>query len=199
MQMKSAFFTRIAVIVIAISTMSLTANAQKATAKTAQKTTAKAAAPEYTTSKNNVVSINPFPLMWGQINVQLEHKMGPKNSISVNAGYWSWSEYWAAFNVGASYKWYFDIFEENKSALNGLAVGPRIDFEYWQTSRDWGWLDYSNYPSLRIGAEVSYKWVFGDGKWAVEPNVKLTIPIMKKDYGFSPYNYGYGVNVGYCF
>jgi hypothetical protein len=194
MQMKSAFLTRIAVIVIAISTMSLAANAQK--------TTAKAAAPDYTTSKNNVVSINPVSLIYGSINVSLEHKMGTKNSISVNAGYWSRNEWWAAFNVGASYKWYFDAFEENKSALNGLAVGPRIDFEYWQTSRDWAWLglsEYDDYPSLRIGAEVSYKWVFGDGKWAVEPNFKLTIPIIKKDYGFTLQSYGYGVNVGYCF
>lgn len=161
--------------------------------------TVSASAIEYTTANDDVVSINPFSLIWGQLNAQWEHKMGTNNSISGNAGLWMQESDWNAFNIGASYKWYLDLFEEGKKSLNGLAVGPRIDMAYWFNSTDWQpGLERDNFVSFGIGGEVSYKWVFGSGKWAVEPVIKYTIPLVKKDY-VSPNDYGLGVNIGYCF
>ena len=160
-------------------------------------TTANAA--DYTTSKDKVVSINPFSFMWGDFSAKLEIKKSPNNSISFDVGIWSYYDNWTGFKLGASYKWYIDLFEEKKSSLNGLALGPRVDLAYWSTNYDWGAYAYESYPSLGIGAEVSYKWVFGGGKWAVEPNIKFSFPVMRKKYGFTPQDHGYGVSVGYCF
>jgi len=124
--------------------------------------------------------------------------MGTNNSFTVTAGYWDWGWDYYALNVGAAYKWYVDPFEEGKKSLNGLAVGPRLDFYYNDYSGPYSNL-YEAYSTFTIGAEVSYKWVFGSGKWAVEPLFNFSIPVVKKDYGFTPQSFGWGVNLGYCF
>jgi len=157
-----------------------------------------AADKNYTTSKSKVVSINPLSLTYGRINAALEMKMGTDNSFTVTAGYWDWGWDYYALNVGAIYKWYIDAFEEKKSALNGLAVGPRADLFYNSYNGRYA-SDYDSYTTITIGAEVSYKWVFGEGKWAVEPNFSFGIPVTKKRYGYSFQNWGWGVNIGYCF
>jgi hypothetical protein len=156
-------------------------------------------AAKYTTSKDKVVSLNPFALTWGYFNVQLEKKMGTNNSGTISLGYNYYWENWTGLYVGASYRWYLDPFEEGKKSLNGLSVGPRVDVVYWSIDSDYKWADYGSYLGITIGAEVSYKWVFGDGKWAVEPGFNFGIPLVKKNYGFSPQAYGWGVNLGYCF
>ena len=153
---------------------------------------------DYTTSKSKVVSVNPISLTYGRINASLETKMGADNSFTVTAGYWDlgWGD-WYALNIGASYKWYLDLFEEGKKSLNGLALGPRADF--YQNSYSGTYRDYDSYSTFTIGAEVSYKWVFGEGKWAIEPNLSFAFPVTKKRYGFAWQGHGWGVNVGYCF
>ena len=162
-----------------------------------------AADKNYTTSKNKVVSLEPFDFLFnGRINATFETKMGASNSLTINGSYWDLSKYWSAFGLGASYRWYLDPFEEGKKALNGLSVGPRIDFFFWT-------YDYSSVisghksetsSSFAIGGEVNYKWAFGDGgKWVIEPTLKLMFPVRKAD-GLSGYSsYGFGVNLGYAF
>ena len=100
---------------------------------------------------------------------------------------------WAsAFGIGGAYRWYFDPFSEGKSSLNGLFVGPRLDFFMWS------WYDGEvTYSTLAIGAEVNYKWTFSN-KWVVEPTVKFVFPVMIES-GYSYTNYGFGVNLGYAF
>jgi hypothetical protein len=151
----------------------------------------------YTTSKNKVVSVNPVSLSYGKVNVSLESKMGTSNSFTGTFGYWNWQYDYTAINIGVSYKWYIDAFEEGKNALNGLAIGPRLDYYFWNYSGNNPY--YKEYSGFDIGAEVSYKWVFGNGKWAVEPLISFGFPILKNDYNYKPQNYGWGVNLGYCF
>ena len=168
-------------IVLLFAAMSLTTNAA-----------------DYTTSKSKVVSINPLSLTYGRLNASLEFKQGTSNSLTVTAGYWDWGWGYSALNVGASYKWYIDAFDEGKKSLNGLAVGPRADFYYNNYSGSYSSI-YDSYSTFTIGAEVSYKWVFGDGKWAVEPNFSFGIPLTKNRSGYAWQSWGWGVNIGYCF
>ena len=152
-------------------------------------------AASYTTSKGAVISVDPVDLINGRLNATYEKKLSPSNSLTINGSYWMYNSYLNAFGVGASYRWYLDPFEEGKKAMNGLSVGPRLDFYYW--SYDYLGFDHS-WSTLAIGAEVNYKWVFSD-KWSVEPTIKFAIPILKEK-GYDYYtNYGFGVNIGYCF
>lgn len=157
-------------------------------------------AADYTTPKSKVVSIDPIDLINGRINATFENKMSATNSFTINASYWSFNKYLSAGGVGASYRWYIDPFEEGKKSLNGLSVGPRLDFFYW--TYDWSeWhMDNYSYTTLAIGGEVNYKWAFGDGgKWIIEPSIKIAFPILKEK-GYDHYtNYGFGVNIGYAF
>jgi len=156
-------------------------------------------AADFTTSKDKVVSVDPLDLLIdGRINATFEKKLSPKNSFTVNATYWGYDKYATAFGLGASYRWYFDLFEEGKSSLNGLSVGPRLDFFFWNRSYNNPSLEDVTYSTLAIGGEVNYKWVFGGGKWAVEPTIKFVIPVLKES-GYSYTNYGLGINLGYCF
>ena len=153
------------------------------------------ATPSYTTSKGAALVVDPVDLINGRINLTYEKKLNSKNSFTINASYWNWADWLSAFGVGASYRWYLDLFEEGKTGMNGLSVGPRADIFFW--SYDAG--NTHSYSTVAIGGEANYKWVFGDGKWAVEPTIKLTIPIVKEK-GYNYYsNYGFGVNIGYCF
>ncbi|MCL2039285.1 MAG: hypothetical protein FWG85_02520 [Bacteroidetes bacterium] len=153
-------------------------------------------AAEYTTSKSKVVSVDPLDLINGRINATFENKMSAKNSFTVNASYWSYWDWLSAMGIGGSYRWYIDPFEEGKSALNGLSLGPRVDMFYWSSN-----FEYDDpWVTLAIGAEVNYKWAFGDGgKWSVEPTIKFMFPVVKgKKYTYYT-NYGFGVNLGYAF
>ena len=184
-------------------TVKKAATKSNTTKTTATKTVAQVA-PKYTTARENVICINPLALLIGYIGVDYERKLSPDNSFRAELGYWHFSDWWTAVDVGASYRWYFDPFEENKSALNGLSLGPRIEVSYWSSSYgDWYWSLNPKYKKnqtrISIGGEVSYKWVFGSGKWALEPTFKLVFPVVKEDYGFTTSSFGYGVNFGYCF
>jgi hypothetical protein len=156
-----------------------------------------ASAASYTTGANNVISINPVGLIDGRLNATFEHKLAPKNSLTVNASYWGLDDWASAFGIGASYRWYFDPFEEGKSAINGLSVGPRLQFYQWSYDYDLPYLEDFSYSSLSLGVEVGYKWVFSS-KWVVEPTFNYAFPIMKKS-GYSFADYGWGVNLGYAF
>lgn len=156
------------------------------------------ASADYTTNKTSVISVDPLDLInAGRINAIYETKFGnANNSLTINGSYWSWSEYGSAIGAGVSYRWYLDPFKEGKKALNGLSLGPRLDYYYWTWDFFAGYSDYS-YSTLAIGGEVNYKWVF-DNQWVVEPNIKFGIPILKESGG-SYTSYGFGLNLGYAF
>ena len=152
-------------------------------------------AASYTTSKGAAISIDPIDLINGRVNLTYEKKLGANNSLTINGSYWSWASWLSAFGVGASYRWYIDPFDEGKTTMNVLSVGPRADFFFW--SYDLSYVDHT-YTTFAIGAEVNYKWTFSD-KWIVEPTLKLMIPV-KKESGYDYYNnYGFGVNLGMAF
>jgi hypothetical protein len=150
-------------------------------------------AASYTTSKSKVVSVNPISLTWGQLNLQYEQKISAKNSFTVDAGFWSPGGDWTAINIGAAYRWYFDLFEEGKGALNGLSVAPRVALSLWSNSH----AHVDGFTGLSLGADVAYKWVFGEGKWAVEPVLRYGFGVMTGAY--TPQAYGFGVNLGMTF
>jgi len=155
---------------------------------------------ENITSKDKVISVNLVSLTYGRVNASLEFKMEPNNSFTLTAGYWDRGSDWYAFNVGASYKWYIDAFEENKKSLNGLAVGPRLDFYYNDYNGTISNIyNPEGYPIFMVGAEASYKWVFGEGKYAIEPNFSFGFPVNKKKGEKAMQQYGFGINLGYCF
>jgi len=152
-------------------------------------------AASYTTKKGSVLSVDPVDFINGRINLTYEKKLSTNNSFTINGSFWSYYSYLTAFGAGASYRWYLDPFEESKTALNGLSVGPRADIYFW--SYDNHGIDHS-YSTVAIGAEVNYKWAFSD-KWSIEPTIKFMFPV-KKEKGYDFYrNYGFGVNIGYCF
>jgi len=155
------------------------------------------AAALHSTNHASVISIDPLDLLFeGRITATYEQKLSTRNSFTVNAIFWNHSKDAFAFGVGGSYRWYFDLFEEGKSSLNGLSIGPRLDFLFW----DWAGNDEkkaASFSTLALGGEVNYKWVF-DGKWSVEPTIKFVIPVLRKS-GYSYTNHGVGVNLGYCF
>ena len=152
----------------------------------------------FTTSENAVISVDPIDLLFeGRINATYEKKLNVKNSFTMNATYWHYSSHGSAFGVGGSYRWYFDLFEEDKSALNGFSVGPRADVFFWNWNYDDPNSKNTTYTTLALGGEVNYKWVF-DSKWSVEPTIKFVFPVVKQS-GYKYTNYGLGVNLGYCF
>jgi hypothetical protein len=160
-----------------------------------------ASAAKFTTNSKSILSVDPVDLINGRVNVTYEMADplfgGKNNSLTVSGSYWGYSEWLTAFGVGASYRWYLDPFDEGKRSLNGLSVGPRLDFYYWGYDY-YGFSD--SWSTLAIGAEVNYKWVFAKGKFSVEPTFKFTFPILKPDYGYFGYtNWGFGVNLGYAF
>jgi len=152
----------------------------------------------YSTNKEAVFSIDPIDLLFeGRISAVYEKKLSAKNSFTVNASFWDYDRNSSAFGVGASYRWYFDLFEEGKSSFNGLSVGPRLDGYFWNRRYNEPSKKDNSYSTLAVGGEVNYKWVFND-KWSVEPTIKFVIPIVRKaEYGYP--NHGVGVNLGYCF
>ena len=153
-------------------------------------------AASYTTTKGAVISIDPVDFINGRINATYESKLNAINSFTANATYWHWNKHGSAFGIGGSYRWYIDLFEEKKSALNGLSIGPRADFFFWSWSYDNPILDDKTYSTFAIGGEVNYKWVFD--KWSVEPTIKFGIPLLKEK-GYDYTSYGFGINLGYCF
>jgi hypothetical protein len=142
------------------------------------------------------IYVNPFALIVGMIDVGYEQKLSPENSFTVNANYWSYYD-WRAIGLGASYRWYFNewansTFNLNKKSLEGLSVGPRVEFYSWSWGGSSTFNNYDSYTSFGIGAEAGYKWVFAGG-WTIEPGVKFVFPIGGKDY--NSYN-SYGGNLG---
>lgn len=143
---------------------------------------------------NYSLSVDPGELLLKNVlNVTFEYKLSPKNSFTVVGSYYNYNEWWKAYGIGGSYRWYIDLFKEGKNGLNGFSVGPMLRASWWN-------FDYNGYTGdtetlVAIGAEAAYKWVFSGG-WTVEPILRLSFGVSEiSSLGYEPI--GAGINVGY--
>lgn len=143
------------------------------------------------------VSIDPIDFLVSKVfNATYEQKISPTNSFTVFASYYDYSDYWSAYGIGASYRWYLtDVIQDNESPIGGLSVGPMARISFWDyTGPNPLNLDYGG-SLFVIGAEAAYKFTFG--QWYIEPILRLGFAVSKLDYlGYDPM--GGGINVGYA-
>ncbi len=154
------------------------------------------ASAQKTIGAENAISANPLGLVIGIFNATFEHKLSQENSFTINALYYSIGDWWTAFGVGGSYRWY--LFPQDKKPFEGFGFGPFVSVEYWKS--DYSALyDYLGYDDggamVSIGAEAAYKWNFGG--FVVEPVVRYALPLMSFS-GLSYQSYGLGCNLGYA-
>ncbi len=145
---------------------------------------------------SRALSVDPIDFLVSKVfNATYEHQLNEKNSLTIFGSYYSYSDYWAAYGIGASYRWYLtDVFDDSKTPIEGLSVGPmaRVSFWDWSGPSYWNW-DGGTY--VVIGAEAAYKFNFGN--WFVEPIVRLGFAVSDID-GLDYDPFGGGVNVGYA-
>lgn len=142
---------------------------------------------------HQAITTNPFGLIWGMLNASYEQQIAPKNTFTVNATYWSYSDWWTGISVGGSYRFY--LMQEKERAIKGFSFGPLAQLTYWGVDTDY--YDYDGGIDISIGAEASYKWIF-EGGWTVEPTFRLFFPLMNIEGLGGLNNYGFGANVGYA-
>jgi len=140
------------------------------------------------------ISIDPLDFLISKVfNATYEHQLSKDNSLTVFASYYNYSEYWSAYGIGASYRWYLSgVLKDEKFPIEGLSVGPMARVSFWDS--DFYQLDDDNSVYIVIGGEAAYKWVFND--WMVEPILRLGIGLTEINAGYS--GWGAGVNVGYA-
>lgn len=141
------------------------------------------------------ISIDPFDFVVSKtLNATFEYKLSSENSFTIAGSYYKYNDWWSAFGIGGSYRWYIDLFKEGNRALTGFSVGPCARLSFWT------WDAYGSTSSetqLSLGGEAAYKWIFKGG-WSVEPILRLTFGVLDVpglDYG----GWGAGVNLGYSF
>ena len=143
------------------------------------------------------VSIDPIDFLVSKVfNATYEHKLSPANSFTVFVSYYDYSDYWSAFGIGASYRWYLrDIIQDNETPIGGLSVGPMARISFWDyTGPNPLRLDYDG-SLFVIGAEAAYKFTFDN--WYIEPILRLGFAVSKLDnLGYDPM--GGGINFGYA-
>ena len=138
---------------------------------------------------SNAISINPFALVWSWVDITYETQLSPTNSLTIFGSFYS-SGWWTSYGIGASYRWYLDLFKDGKSPIEGFSVGPRAAVNWWSWDNYYGYIgDNDNHIGFAIGGEAGYKWVWGG--FMVEP--LITLMFGSNDYG----SWG-GVNVGYA-
>jgi len=148
-------------------------------------------------AKNYTKAITGDPLdflLSKVFNVTYEHQISKDNSFTIFASYYNYSEYWSAFGIGGSYRWYLsNVLKDEKIPIEGLSVGPMIRASFWTS--DYYDFEDANSIYVVIGGEAAYKFIFDD--WVVEPIIRLGIGVTDvENLGYS--GWGAGVNVGYA-
>ncbi len=140
------------------------------------------------------LTVDPIDFLVSKtLNATFEFKLNPKNSFTINGSYYAYSDWWKGYGLGASYRWYIDLFNEGKKALNGFSVGPMVRASWW--TYEFGGYKADTEMYVAIGAEAAYKWVFSGG-WTIEPIVRLGFGVTDVT-GLGYEGYGGGVNIGY--
>jgi hypothetical protein len=122
---------------------------------------------------DNAITANPLGLIFGVFNAQYEFQTSGNNSFLIRGNYWTPGVAfagWTAYGVGASYRWYIDPFNQGTRPIEGFNFGPAVAVDFWSWDDD-PFFNYDGGAAFRIGAEASYKWVFGG--FAVEPGLNL--------------------------
>jgi len=204
--MKNLIYAALAVFVLSFA-MLASASAQTTQAQTSQTQTAP---PDTGAAFTSAISLNPISLIFGLFDASYEFKLSKNNSLVVFGSYWDIDAgYWAAFGIGASYRWYLDVSSvtkwNNKPMLEGFSVGPVASIGFWKWSGP-SIIDpatganlnpYNGGVSFQIGGSAAYKWVFGGG-WFVEPEITIWIPVASPS-GFAGFSdFGLGGNLGYA-
>ncbi|MCX8054886.1 MAG: hypothetical protein N3A67_04375 [Ignavibacteria bacterium] len=150
---------------------------------------------------DKAISADPIDLLVSKVfNFTYEQKMSPTNSFTVFGSYYNYSDYWSAYGIGASYRWYLkDVIQDDRTPISGLSVGPMARVSFWDyTGPNPLNLDYGG-TMVVVGGEVAYKFndLFGKGSnFFVEPIVRLGFIVSDIDYlGYDAL--GFGVNIGY--
>lgn len=142
------------------------------------------------------ISIDPFDLLISDVvNVTFEAACGKNSSFTINGSFYNYNKYWTAWGLGASYRWYIDLFKEGKKHLNGFSVGPMARVSWWSFDDDKGYYGYDGGTYVTVGGEAAYKWIFGSG-FSIEPIVRLGFGVTDID-GLGYDGWGAGINLGY--
>lgn len=110
-------------------------------------------------AQTKAVTVNPFGLFFGALNVQYEFRYDADNSIALRAnfvGYDIGSFSNSAFGFGGTYRWY-----HSTKPVVGLWYGPSADILFW-TAKEKRSFAPPTYTStfLGIGGDIGYKWNF---------------------------------------
>jgi hypothetical protein len=147
----------------------------------------------------HAISGDPLDLLISKVfNATYEHQLSAKNTFTVSASYYSYSDWWSAMGIGGSYRWYFPgLFNDGKNPIEGFSAGPmaRVSFWSWDGPDTPYYDDYTGDVYIVIGGEAAYKWVF-DG-FVVEPIVRIGFGVTDIT-GLGYDAYGAGVNIGYA-
>lgn len=136
-----------------------------------QQVQAQAAVEDY----DQAIMANPISLLFGWFNAAYEVQVTTNNSLVVNGYYFSLFDYWTAFGVGASFRWYFDAFNTGVTPIEGLGVGPLVRLEFWTYDDAGGPFAYDGGTGISIGGEAVYKWVWGG--FVLEPGLNVTFGV----------------------
>jgi hypothetical protein len=146
---------------------------------------------------NYCISVDPFDLLISKtLNATYEIKMGSSNSLSIFGSYYNYSSSWSGFGIGASYRWYVNLFGENTKALEGFSFGPLASVGFWKYDAPKHTnFNYDNDVMFSIGIEAAYKWTFSKN-FFVEPIARIGFAVNDVNgLGYDPV--GGGINIGY--
>ena len=150
-----------------------------------------AKSPKKSSGFDNSLTVDPFGLSYGALNLKYENQLSPENSFTIG-GYLYNENDWSGYGLSASYRWY--LLTSKASPIKGLSTGPLIILSSW----NWDGGNnkhYSGGSDIGIGGELNYKWIIGDW-FTVEPNLQVFLPIRKAD-GHTYRGWGFGISLGY--
>lgn len=143
---------------------------------------------------NHAITTDPLDFInSGRVNVRYEHLFSKNNSGTAELYFDTGDDHYSGFLIGVSYRWYLrEVFPIKTTALEGFAVGPFARMAFYTIKH--GAKDTDG--SLEIGGEVAYKWVFGG--FAVEPIIRLGVPVVRPGYITAGFHAWPGVSIGYA-
>jgi hypothetical protein len=145
---------------------------------------------------SQAIKANPLGLALGIFNAEYEFRLGTNNSLGISGNYWTLFSDWNAYGVGATYKWYFDAFNTGANALAGLGVGPALSADFWTYNTGAGLFNYDGGTTFRVGAEATYKWIFGG--FVVEPGMNFMFVVSEVTGLGTISPFGIIFNIGYA-
>jgi hypothetical protein len=173
--MRSKVSSIVAVALLAMLTLSISANDASAQARPS--------------SKGSILSIEPFGLLgigaYKYIQLQYEWRLTQDNSIALRAALLPAYAGVSGFGVGGSYRFYV----ADGRALTGLNVSPGIDLVLLSAGN-------ASYQTIGIGGDLAYKWIFDS--FGVEPYFRLRQNFAGSEGYYAGLDYGVGVYLGYA-